>query len=197
MNAQKFWDAFFAAYNEARAKYDNPTWKEVWGINGSSRWSHHMLWEPESVIRTTAKALGLSVARGEPLRLDAVFTLPEPPDSWHHFPIQVALEHENVPWTMEKEIRALLSVRAPLKVGITYSLSDHRRSSRDVVKWLAERINEEYRRSLAVTKEDPKTEYLFIVGEEHETIDFALNWKIMSFNAEEGPTPSFRSISAE
>jgi hypothetical protein len=182
--ANNFCEAFLAAYANAREPQDTAAWHETWKV----KWSDHMVWQEQSVLHETASKLELMVAKGEPFRLDAVF-IDKKPNGWH--PIRVAVEHENNAATMEKEIRALLTVRAPLKVGITYSLAD-RQSPQHVLDRLTSRVRKIYADVLAVVAEDPTTEYLFLVGVERSEQHFELDWHSMQFAAKDGPeTASF------
>jgi hypothetical protein len=177
----QFFNAFANAYAKARQPHDADTWREIWGINDTKRWSHHMVWQEQSVLRETASTLGLHIAPGEPLRLDAVFT--DNPSSWH--PIRVAVEHENDAGTIENEIRSLLAVRAPLKVGITYSLTDQK--PQRVLDWLVNRVRALHAEYASVVGEDPATEYLILVGIEHPDRLFELDWASLTFAAGGGP----------
>jgi hypothetical protein len=55
------------------------------------------------------------------MHFDALFCKADAAD-W--FPVAAAVEHENDPDGFDREIKKLLTVRAPLKVGITYALRD-------------------------------------------------------------------------
>ena len=186
VSAQQFAAAFITANHDARSEYDDETWQHVWSTK--LRWSHHMLWDANSVLRRTAQTLGLGWARGEYLRLDAVLTRAEKPDCDDRFPIQVALEHENTPRTMVNEVRLLLSARAPLKVGITAVTLDMGDARNRTFPWLATLIGNEFLKARATIGEDPKTEYLFLFGE--ETSLRSLEWRVLTFRA--GDEPPFR-----
>ena len=139
-----------------------------------------MLYSESSVVRNTAKALGMRVHPGEPLRLDAVLS-PQSSTSW--FPIHVAVEHENAPLTLANEIRALASVRAPLKVIITYALCDYRRPDQ-IVRDLPGKIATELLSINFLLCENASTEYLFLVGKEHPEKE--IQWWSMAFTSGEG-----------
>jgi hypothetical protein len=146
---------------------------------------------PESVVASTALRLGLDYWEREPFRLDGVFyrrgTAVE-----HNFPfpILVAIEHENDFRTFHTEITRLLSIRCPLKVGITYeprSASSHNQSEKDLnsLKACISRRNQEISQ---IITEDAKAEYLFLVGVERNP--FELTWFALSFRATDGPEES-------
>ena len=103
-----------------------PIWEDI------SRWSDLMIYnakpssDEDAVVRTVASQLGLKCYPREPLHLDAVFVKRDA-ESWEWFPVLVAIEHENAPAKFETEVQKLLSIRCPLKVGITYALRDTNR----------------------------------------------------------------------
>jgi hypothetical protein len=164
-SAANFRDVFEQCYEETRSNQSDH-WKGIW--NDTFAWSRLMIYYSDAVVRKVAPRLNLECAKGEPFRLDAVFHA----DGAHHwFPMCVAIEHENSPFTFYKEIRALLSVRCPLKVGVTYTLrSDIRgRDSSSELADLRNKIsNRIYTDIAGFIKEDPDTEYLFLIGSEDE-----------------------------
>jgi hypothetical protein len=154
-NATEFVAAFVASYDEARRRFSHE-WSHIWGTS----WSQFMIWDEQSVIRVVADKLKLQCHPGEPLRLDAVFHAPG--DRWSWFPIRVVIEHENSPVTFDNEVQKLLSIRCPVKVGITYSLTSDVRGDRSWLEKLHSRIAQSIRGHFAamdaLIKEDPETE---------------------------------------
>jgi hypothetical protein len=124
---------------------------------------------------------------GEPFHLDAVFH-DVATNIW--FPIEVALEHENDPRTFIIEVRKLLSMRCPLKVGVTYTLkSDIRNGNLEELRGtISDRISYEYKIVSDIIAESPTTEYLFLVGSEDRECE--IDWYSLAFNARVGPQNS-------
>lgn len=73
------------------------------------------------------------------------------------------LEHENLPRKFYEEIRKLLSVRTPLKVGITYALNEQGNYQR-IPDRIRATVKEEFHKINGLIGEDPRTEYLFLIG---------------------------------
>jgi hypothetical protein len=182
--AVKFAEAFVAAYDEARKRCS----PEDWSITWEKSWSQFMIWGWESVIRVVAPRLDLQCDPGEPLHLDAVFHTPGAGRPW--FPIKVAVEHENNPHEFHEEIKKLLCIRCPLKVGITYTLTSDVGGKRSRLEGLrseiARRIRDHFAEVNALIKEDPETEYLFLLGSEEER-DREIQWHQLAFRAGRGP----------
>ena len=188
VTANNFCDAFLASYSMVRARFaDDKRWQEIFTTRA---WNTIMLWQPTatyyppqeielSVLAETAKKLGICYANGEPLRIDAVFSTEK---CW--FPILVAIEHENDWRGFESEIRKLLSIRSTLKVGITYT-GDTPKGHQYREK-LARTIEEDFAEVSLVIGEDPKTEYLFLVGAESEKQEISC-WYSLHFRADTGP----------
>jgi hypothetical protein len=139
-----------------------------------------------SVLASTAMRLGLEYWEREPFRLDGVF--------YEHgaavaqnfpFPILVAIEHEFHRRGFDTEIARLLSVRCPLKVGITYSPRSKFEENLSRLKASITSLHEKIGGSVG---EDPKSEYLFLVGIEKEPFDLA--WWALSFRTIDGPRDS-------
>ena len=150
-----------------------------------------LIYDDDAVIRKVAPRLGLRCLRGEPFRLDAVFRL-ENDKPW--YPPHVAVEHENNPHGFRTELRALLSIRCPLKVGITYTLTSDvgRTGSLSALRDTITRdIREAFAAFDALNKEDPNAEYLFLVGSEEEP--YELRWFSQSFRSGTGP-PEFAAL---
>jgi hypothetical protein len=112
--AAKFRDRFVQSYDEVRQAFRTTT---EWSLKGWPQWTGLMLAHPSSVLAKAAQKLGLHYYDGEPLRLDAVFSADD--GAW--FPVVAAIEHENVRKDFVKsEVAKLLTIRCPLKVGITH-----------------------------------------------------------------------------
>lgn len=183
ISAIDFRTAFLEAYEQSRRTHDDGQWEVIW--NDTAAWSLLMLYRKDNshILQLTAKKLGFWCLPHEPLHLDAVFCRA---NVEHWFPMQVAIEQENDPNTFWQEIQKLLSVRSPLKVGITYALRDGR--SPGVVRArLEEIIRREFSVANTVIGEDPTTEYLFLLGIEIENKPRELSWVSLVFHAGEGP----------
>jgi hypothetical protein len=191
LNAARFRDAFLASYFPVRSKFTDERWMEVW----THQWSSLMLWQttpefhplPEieqSVLVETANVLSLQYENGEPLRLDAVFTQGREPGNW--FPILAAVEHENVVYDFASEVKNLLSVRCPLKVGITYTTTkSNKREAK--LRFIEQTIQQNFTNIRDVVREDPESEYLFLVGTEIYEFPRELFWYYLDFSAAAGP----------
>ena len=176
--ATDFQRAFLESYASFRATYvEIRDWHLLW--EDTALWSDRMLYSENSVIQNTAKALALRVHPGEPLRIDAALS-PQCSTSW--FPIHVAIEHENAPLTVKNEIRALASIRAPLKVIITYALCDYRRPDQ-IVRDLPGKIAAELLTINSLLCESVSTQYLFLVGRERPERE--IQWWSMAFTSGE------------
>jgi hypothetical protein len=147
-----------------------------------------MIYEDNAVVRNVASHLHLQCVRGEPFRLDAVFEAKED-KPW--YPPHVAIEHENNPHGFQTELRALLSIRCPLKVGITYALTSDLGSTGSLTKLrdkIANQIRDAHLAFAALTREDPDTEYLFLLGSEEKLGE--LRWYSIMFRSSAGPGES-------
>lgn len=127
--AHSFAKHFVESYTNTRKQFNDAQWKDIWSSPSSQNWNRLMLWrtlkprEPvaKSVLHQTAEMLGLEHWENEPLKLDGAFYSADTvPRSNFPFPILVAFEHENLPFNFGHEVMNLFSIRAPLKVGITY-----------------------------------------------------------------------------
>ncbi len=103
--------------------------------------------------------------------------------------MRVAFEHENDHRGFLQEIVKLLSVRCPLKVGVTYTLLFGERNNpqarQEILKSIGEQVDRSFAMIQGVTGEDTTTEYLFLVGAE-ETVR-ELKWYKLRFSAATGP----------
>jgi hypothetical protein len=191
--AKTFRAAFVASYAKARNSFAaKDRWNEMW-----HKWNDLMLSRPDersrlpreiktSVLAEVADELGLCYPsehrNRQPMTLDATFS--NHAKNQDRFPIKVAIEHEN-DWTgFESEIRKLLSVRCPLKVGITYS--DDSPKGREYRQRIADNIQEDFEAIRLVIGEAPATEYLFLVGAESDDNEISC-WYSLDFRAGDGP----------
>lgn len=192
--ASDFLRCFKQAYETCSRIFSPEQWKEVW--TDSLLWNSFMMWKtartkPEqlqdSVLAATAKLLQLEYWEREPFRLDGVF-YPHGATVEQNFPfpILVAIEHESNRRGFDTEISRLLSVRCPLKVGITYELlrGAHQTACEQRLNKLKVSTTKLYEEIGRVVGEDAKTEYLFLVGIEEKQFDLA--WWALSFRAADG-----------
>jgi hypothetical protein len=184
--ATDFCAAFIKAYDQMRLRLDDDAqWQANWN---TKTWSDLMIYkrDPPAVVRAVANHLDQfccwEKSPFEPLHLDAVFSA-KSSDSW--FPICIAIEHENEPGRFLDEIRKLLTIRCPLKVGITYALMDARRNQPKLLDQVEDRIRTEFAAANAVIQEAPGTEYLFLLG--YEASIRTLQWHYLIFNAGNSP----------
>jgi hypothetical protein len=124
------------------------------------------------VLRRAAKKLQLR-HEYEYLRLDLVL-FPAAGKEWGNF---VVVEHENEANGFDNEIEKLMSVLAPLKVGITYGT--HQRESE-----LLELIQRDFATRHPSVLESPNTEYLFLLGVEQPA---SMAWRYLTFTSADGP----------
>ncbi len=142
----------------------------------------------KSLLHQTAVKLRLQYWQGEPPRIDGVF-LPEDESPWYTFPLPVvvAIEHENKHGEFGQEIAKLFSLRCPLKVGIVYSLMLSERTDpkthKKRLQSIRDRILHVHKRIISKVGEDPKTEYLFLVGV--EAPERHLTWHSLQFSADQ------------
>jgi hypothetical protein len=197
----EFIAAFSAAYREARALYERDEWVKLWGKPYNEFWNWFMMWKSNrpatcrgrSVLEVSAERLGLEYWEREPLKLDGAFYREDAQLDYDlPFPMVVALEHQNFDINFRHEIRKLMSVRCPLKVGITYtwdnrgpSFCEHEKR-REVVR---QAVRAEYDRIASVVAEDPRIEYAFLVGSEESSRE--CTWYALAFSAGAGPGGGF------
>jgi len=198
-SANDFLRAFLESYEEKRRgiSVSPERWKQLF-ISKRGEWDTFMLarggplFEEAGtpVLFDVAGKLKLRYWAGEPLKLDGAFydgldrgcpTFP--------FPIVVGIEHENNHTTFRHEIQKLLSVTCPLKVGITYpwppqSIVSQRQDKERIFEQIEHFVTESLTQISAVVREDPSSEYLFLIGV--ETSPFVLTWFNLSFAAGEG-----------
>jgi hypothetical protein len=179
--ATDFLNAFVAAYNQARGLHDDAQWQEIWGDFGG--FSNFMLYNNDSVIRRVPAHMpahmNLRLHPGEPMHFDAVFT--DVANIWSWFPPVVVVEHENNPNGFHGEIQKLLSLRAKLKVGITYFMIGDRGTADELGNNLVGSIAALHNQAQQNIPEDPGAEYLFILGVENPVR--TLEWRALQFHA--------------
>jgi hypothetical protein len=96
------------------------------------------------------------------------------------YPIRVAMEHENVASDFgDTEVPKLFSVRCPFKVGITYVQGQ---SPQKGLAKIREHLRNRFDVISHVVGEDPRTEYLFLVGAPL----VVSSWYALDFRASEG-----------
>jgi hypothetical protein len=191
VSAKDFRTGFVAAYRAARERHRND-WRDTW--MSTVRWSGLMIYnakpsaDEDAVVRSVASDLGLKCHRGEPFGFDAVFYKRDAENwEWEWFPILVAIEHENARTIFDGEVKKLLSIRCALKVGITYALSDTNLPFAGIHSGIARNIENRFNTIQAAIIEDPKTEYLFLIGTETKDELFELKWYSLEFRAGDGP----------
>lgn len=199
--ASDFGDAFTQAYEKARQRFTDQEWSETWCADTRyehPNWNDFMLYgepnQPDSVLTLTARLLSLQHWAidptrpwgAEPFHLDAVFV---PQGANHWFPVGVAIEHENETTGFRTELHRLLSVRAPLKVGITYAFGPNDGEEIALTNRHSQRVFNEIRSQFAsinaVIGEDGASEYLFLLG--WYVKPFQVQWRSLTFCAAIGP----------
>lgn len=197
--AQHFLSSFLMAYDQARSSLSEELWEAI--CNSWDKWNRFMMYKTgpkpagveKSVLERTAEGMALEYYEREPLRLDGILHSKTESDfSGFPFPILIAIEHENDYRGFGEEIVKLLTVRSPLKVGITYTFfevasnrSEKRERAFEKIRRVAltdfDKINQ-------AAREDESSEYLFLVGDEFELRKF--RWHAMIFSAGRGPAES-------
>jgi hypothetical protein len=186
---REFCDAVVSSYSKTRAMFpDVERWRQVRAQSTTQLWmalpsENHLLPEETqlSVLGRTAASLKLTYAAREQLRLDAIFSVKE---TW--FPIVVAIESEIVYGTFEQEIKKLLSVRCPLKVGMTGFDTSEREEKRRLLA-IEEMIKVNFNQISEIIEEAPATEYLFLVDVELNIQKEISRWYSLDFQASDGP----------
>ena len=116
----------------------------------------------KSVTQRTADKLGLEYCDVNQLQFDGLLCAKGCKSPFS--PILSALEHENVHPGFDTEIWKLMSVRCPLKVGITYSINERNGKRHLLLEQLRERVMRHFEAVNHVVGEDPSTEYAFLLG---------------------------------
>ncbi len=201
LTSAHFLDIFLATMKNCKDQIPTDKREEVW----TQYWNYFMMWDMrsenrpcsyilDSVLNATRKKLGLEYWPGEALTLDAVFyrgssDVPFP------FPIIAALEHELNSSIFHHEVAKLLSIRCPLKVGITYinygvSAGTAQRQQ-TALKTIHERICAKFEKVSSEIRESEETEYLFLIGIEEGLR--RLFWHSIEFSARRGPSGALPS----
>jgi hypothetical protein len=189
--AKDFLAGFTAEYDAARRGHTDAAWADAWCDRPPGAWTRLMIKAEDAVMRSVAPRLGLTCVPGEPLHYDAVF-IKGGAERWERFPILVAIEHENSWGTFHGEIAKLLTIRCPLKVGVTYLPVGDGRTFDMVTGTITRHIENWFGLIKRHTAEDPAAEYLFVIGREVEPLK--LEWYALAFRASDGPQgPSNRS----
>jgi hypothetical protein len=184
VSSEEFRTSFMKAFRECLAdakEYRSDCW-ENWTAfmtgkedNASGYWSA----PKRRVLQMTADDLGLGYEREE-LKLDAVFFHKE--DIWGNL---VAVEHENVIVGFGREVEKLMSVLAPLKVGIALTYENARK---DFELETQTQIKKYFGKRHHSIQEMPETEYCFLLGVVlgHRKKPTAVRWKYLSFTYSNG-----------
>jgi hypothetical protein len=194
--ARAFRDAFISSYGKLRLAFTSDRWAECWSLHPSAPVlalpSENDRLPPEiqkSLLTLTAEEMGVRYSVREQLHLDAVFSSKENSSTrkgW--FPILVAIEHENDRTGFETEVIKLLSVRCPLKVGITYSLYSEEAQVPGRLQEILTYIRVDFERIRSVVEEESRTEYLFLVGVELRKPEREISrWYSLDFRFCDGP----------
>jgi hypothetical protein len=189
-SASTFLEKFLEAYRECRSVFDDSAWESVW----SKHWSRFVLWNPPApqvkpLFGVVADKLGLKWWDREPFRLDgALVPLDCTVTGNYPVPLLVGIEHENVVQTFKEEITKLVHIRCPLKVGITYVMATAEFPSPSVIAYwqdyLRNSIEEVSQIMDSYLREDPTTEYLYLVGVEGRLRE--LDWFALRYTAGSG-----------
>jgi hypothetical protein len=183
-----FTDAFVGSYREAKLSLSPEAWKASWD---PIPWTQLMLWRSplgsQPVLEATAAKMGLVYWNREPFRLDAALVRRTHTVIGNlALPMVVAIEHENELGGFIEEIAKLSHVRCPLKVGITYAVaaaSDRPVDARGAQAAIDEAIGKVA--ALHESKEDPDSEYLFLLGVESSA--YNLDWYAHAYHVADGP----------
>jgi|SRR5580700_889817 hypothetical protein len=188
VDAKEFLEAFIEAF--WKCVPDKPLdqiqcWKSLTAFITGKQSKNGGYWEPieKCVLPQVADKLGL---RHQHEYLHSDLVLFSKGDPWGNL---VFVEHENQIGGFGEEIEKLMSVLAPLKVGITYGSAEQGSRLQDTLqKYFADRHPSIH--------EAPETEYLFLLG---APVDGELwGWKYLSFNILTGPNGTqFRDVGQE
>jgi hypothetical protein len=160
-----------------------------WSSTEDLAWTYFMLQPPppegmiKPVLHQTADALNLK-PRHEALKIDLVLyseELAPTPNKEIPLPIIIAVEHECNRRTFRQEIKKLLSVRCLLKVGITY-IGNEGFKTNGILSEIRGEIMSLRQQADGPIGEDPKAEYLFLVGVDVEK-EGPAPWHALQFRA--------------
>ncbi len=103
---------------------------------------------------------------------------------YYPFNLLVLIEHENDIKNIEQEMYKLALFRSPLKVIITYYDEDAKQQSQgdDLVETKLASLSNLLQHCSSFCKEDPDTQYLFIVGNREAADSETLNWRAWKFD---------------
>jgi len=185
--AKEFLQTFLETYNKSlgEANQTDKVWDNWTAFMTGRQGKSDGYYEKKPVLERTAEKLGLKHER-EYLRLDLVF-FPSG-DPWGTF---VALEHEHNAAGFVEEIVKLMSVLAPLKVGITYDFREDPQPQSKLVQLIQKDFSTRHPSILEV----PQTEYLFLLGV--GTAPETLRWKYLAFTCAQGPSNEFLDADEE
>lgn len=191
----KFLTEFLKAYSTSRdALGEVELQKRVyypakrWSSSEHLAWTYFMLQTPplegmvKPVLHQTADELKLK-PRHEALKIDLVLyseELAPTPNKEIPLPIIIAIEHECNRRTFRQEIKKLLSVRCLLKVGITY-VGNEGFKTNEILSEIRSEVMSLRQQADGPIGEDPKAEYLFLVGVDVEKRPAP--WQAMQFKA--------------
>jgi hypothetical protein len=191
VTAKDFVSKFAEAYDECRGCFTDPSqWSEVW----AKHWSRFVLWnpvnpQPKPLMRLVAEKLGLLWWDREPFRLDGAM-IPADHQVIGNYPgpLLIGIEHENNVGTFVEEIVKLAHVICPLKVGVTYMLGGTALPTISAVADALQRLRRLAQTALSdrnrYVREDPATEYLFLLGVESNLRE--CEWSALAFTADAG-----------
>lgn len=188
LSARVFLARYVEAFNECSPKVTEDqdcAWKNWTAFMTGKQGKVSGFWDKDkAVLPQTAEKLKLKWQL-EYLHLDLV--LFPSGDPWGNL---VVVEHENEIRGFQNEIEKLMSVLAPLKVGITYDGGNAEKHS-ELMEW----IHRFFRTRHPLILEAPQTEYLFLLGAVNKGVRPWPTWKYLTFTCGDGPEGStFRDI---
>lgn len=179
-NAAQFLSRFLEAFSECHPEQPEAradAWENWTAFITGKQSKNGGFWQPleieRCVLPLTAKRLGLN-SKHEYLNLDLALFFPGA--TWGNL---IAIEHENEIGGFSAEIIKLMSVLAPLKIGITYDWQGNSRKQSD----LEEMIRILFGTRHPLIRENPETEYLFLLGVMRPPK--ILQWKYLAFAVRE------------
>jgi hypothetical protein len=176
--SREFLSHFTDAFDECLPETDegrSSAWINFTAFVTGSQSKNGGYWKPveRCVLPLVAKKLKLGYQH-EYLNLDLVFF--HEGQYWGNF---VAVEHENAIRSFGEELEKLMSVLAPLKVGITYR--ENAKEGFDLEALIQEYFGTRHHS----IREAPETEYLFLLGVWKKNPK-VLAWKYLSFKCPNG-----------
>ena len=186
--SKEFLSHFMGALGQCLPETDegrSEAWKNLTAFMTGKQSKSSGFWPPieKCVLPLIAERLGLGYQH-EYLNLDLVFFPKD--DPWGNF---IAVEHENEIRGFGEELEKLMSVLAPLKVGITYEGS---KKASD----LEAKIQKYFETRHRSVQDAPETEYLFLLGVTRNPK--VLAWKYLTFKSFNGmQTKQFQDTGKE